>query len=112
MKKVLLLVAVALLASCGAEKAAQTTTQNAESGTQATVVSEAGDITISGSTNVPTVEYPTSLTDNPATKYCEEQGGRVVIQKENDIDMAYCNINNETIDAWKYFSDTSAKIEK
>lgn len=50
--------------------------------------------------------YPQSQTETPATKFCEAQGGKVLIEKSGSMDMAYCNTKKgEKIDAWKYMSD-------
>lgn len=50
--------------------------------------------------------YPQTQAETPATKFCESQGGKVLIEKSGSMDIAYCNTKNGAkVDAWKYMSD-------
>ena len=66
-----------------------------------------GDDSPSPSSEVPTSETPT--TDgtgmaNPASVYCEEQGGTVEIVDEADGQVGYCNLpDGQRIEEWEYY---------
>lgn len=51
------------------------------------------------------IVYPSDQLDTPATRFCESKGGQILIENKNNIEIAYCTINNEKVDAWTYYSD-------
>lgn len=67
-----------------------------------------GDDESPSTTDAPTTETPS--TDgvglaNPASVYCEEQGGTVEIVDEADGQVGYCNLPDGTrIEEWEYFN--------
>lgn len=50
-------------------------------------------------------EYPSSLTESVAAKFCVEKGGKIAIEKQNEVDILYCEIASEKHDAWKFLND-------
>ena len=57
----------------------------------------------------PLRRYPGSQTqhDTPATQFCESHGGQVSVETENNVEVAYCTINGEKLDAWQFMSDAT-----
>jgi putative hemolysin len=52
-----------------------------------------------------TIEYALTQSGSPAATYCIAQGGTVSYDKNPQIptmDLIYCTVNGEKIDAWKY----------
>ena len=97
MKKAMLLVGLLALASCG-------TTTNAPGVHTGT---DANTEVVSGAVQNPTVAYPTTQHDTPATQFCESHGGQVSVETENNVEVAYCTINGEKLDAWQFMSDAT-----
>ena len=51
------------------------------------------------------VEYSTTQSDSPAARYCIANKGLVSVEKNPaapTMDLIYCTVNSEKIDAWKY----------
>ncbi|MGA0877677.1 MAG: DUF333 domain-containing protein [Ilumatobacteraceae bacterium] len=63
-----------------------------------------GDDEGPSSTEAPSTEAPTTGMPNPASVYCEEQGGTVEIVEEPAGQRGFCNLPDGTrIDEWEYF---------
>lgn len=68
-----------------------------------------GDDESPSTTDAPTTETPTSDSTgmpNPASVFCEEQGGTVEIVDEADGQVGYCNLPDGTrVEEWEYFDN-------
>ena len=66
-----------------------------------------GDDDSPSTTDAPTTESPSSDSTgmpNPASVYCEEQGGTVEIVEEEGGQRGFCNLPDGTrIDEWEYY---------
>lgn len=67
-----------------------------------------GDDESPSTTDAPTTETPSTDSTgmpNPASVFCEEQGGTVEIVDEADGQVGYCNLPDGTrIEEWEYFN--------
>lgn len=66
-----------------------------------------GDDESPSTTDAPTTETPTADSTgmpNPASVYCEEQGGTLEIVDEEGGQVGYCNLPDGTrIEEWEYY---------
>lgn len=63
-----------------------------------------GDDEGPSATEAPSTEAPSTGMPNPASVYCEEQGGTVEIVEEAAGQRGFCNLPDGTrIDEWEYY---------
>ena len=104
MKKILLLILVAALTSCGQPNSSEATIQNT-SENAAETAPQSGESMSSG---VDYVTYPTTVVDSPAAKFCESKGGKSFVEKREDgFEMLYCEVAGEKKDAWQFMNDNA-----
>lgn len=53
------------------------------------------------------ITYSSIQTEMLAVKLCKSKSVALAIEKDNDVEVAYCVIDDSKVDAWKYFSENN-----
>lgn len=89
---------VALLASCGNTSVQNTTVTPTNTGVTISGANATGASSV-------TVGYPSTQQDTPATKFCTSKWGKPSVEMSGSLEVAYCTVNWQKVDAWKYMNE-------